>query len=470
MGSRMMIHRLLTSFAGILAVCAVVCPPLATHAADLPSRPGARRTADYINRVDANRPSVTTPVVAQEEAEVAPASHEVIYEDGYMPSEGEYMVEGGQHQSWIQDDCTSCGSGCNSCGSICGLDLNFGMPCGKTISYEAQVDYLLWWRKGSPMPPLVTTGGASGASGTGESILFGGKAEDYEDQSGARISLGIWLDDYRRWNLSARYWQLGQSNINFAASGNGLAGSTLIARPFFNASAAVNAQDSELVNEPGVRSGFINIDSSSDVLGGDLMLRYLLQCCGDARLDFVTGYQFSRFDENLTINSSSNITATNLTRNVSESFDTRNEFHGGILGLKAQYQGGGWTLDVLGKVGLGNLDQTVTIAGATQNIDAAGGITNVNGGLLTQTSNIGVFNQSMFTAVPELNVNLAYQVSCNMRVALGYSMIYWSEAVQPGRQIDTRVDPTQTTALPAFDFDSSDFWVQGLNFGLQWDY
>jgi hypothetical protein len=472
----MMTRSLLASLAGAIAASTIFCSQFHLQADELPSRPTARSTADYINSVPSRRRQASRVQGADpvELEGVDQASHEVIYEDGYIPSEGYMPSEGpitmqpGGHESWIQDDCGSCGD-CNSCGSICGWDLNF-MPCGKVISHEAQIDYLLWWREGTPLPPLVTTGGTNGVLGSGQTNLFGGTEEQYDTQSGARISLGLWLDDNRRWNLGGRYWQLGESSIGFSASGDGSAGSTLIARPFFNADPGVNANDSELINEPDERSGSIDIASNSDVLGGDLLIRYLINCCGTSRLDFVTGYQFARYDESLSFNSTSTITATNLTRNVSESFDARNEFHGGIIGLKAQRQGGGWTLDVLGKIGLGNVDQTVTIAGATQNVDAGGGVTNVAGGLLAQPSNIGVFNQSQFAVVPELNVNLFYEISCNMRVGMGYSLIYFSEAVQPGNQLDLTVDPTQTNPSPGFAFDSSDFYVQGLNFGLQWDY
>ena len=464
-----MTRNFLAGVAGVLSAYAIVLgTPL--QAAEHPSRPAAKTTADYINSVPSRRKqaSAVKPV-----AQAVTVSHEVIYQDEGMPLEGDVMIEGGGHETWL--DAGAAGMGCGGCGSCsscgpCGNGFQFGPPCGQMVSWDGQIDYLLWWRKGSPLPPLVTTGGTDGVLGTGAVTLFGDETAEYDTQSGGRVSLGLWLDDCRRWNLSGRYWQLGESSINFSASGDGSAGSTLIARPFFNADPGVGADDSELVNEPGVRSGSISIQSTSDVLGGDLMLRHLLNTCGDSRLEFVTGYQFSRFDESLAFDSTSTITATNLTRNVRETFDTRNEFHGALLGLRAEYHGGGWTLDILGKVGLGSVDQTVSIAGATQNVDAVGGVTNVAGGLLAQTSNIGVFNQSEFAMVPELNVNLAYQIGCHTKVGLGYSIIYWSEAVQPGNQIDTTVDPTQASGLPMLDFESRDFWVQGLNFGLQWDY
>src|SRR5207253_2607656 len=57
-------------------------------------------------------------------------------------------------------------------------------------------EYLLWWTKGSNLPPLVTTGspaaarpGALGQPGT--SVLFGGDV-DSGPRSGARFAGGLW--------------------------------------------------------------------------------------------------------------------------------------------------------------------------------------------------------------------------------------------------------------------------------------
>jgi hypothetical protein len=59
-------------------------------------------------------------------------------------------------------------------------------------------EYLLWWTKGSRLPPLVTTGspgtGPVGALGRPDtSVLFGGTFDD-QDHSGGRFFGGLWLD------------------------------------------------------------------------------------------------------------------------------------------------------------------------------------------------------------------------------------------------------------------------------------
>src|SRR5262245_33785998 len=63
------------------------------------------------------------------------------------------------------------------------------------------VEYLLWWQRGLRLPPLVTTSpvgtpreqaGVLGQPGT--RILFGNSREDDNPLSGARFTLGYWLN------------------------------------------------------------------------------------------------------------------------------------------------------------------------------------------------------------------------------------------------------------------------------------
>jgi hypothetical protein len=98
--------------------------------------------------------------------------------------------------------------------------------------------------------------------------------------------------------------------------------------------------------------------------------------------------------------------------------------------------------------------------------------------VLAQQSNIGEQSNTEFAAVPEFGVTFGYQVTCNVRATVGYTFIYWPNVVRPGDQIDTRLNLSQfpTTAgpgtlvgeaAPGRSFNDTNFWVQGLNFGLE---
>jgi hypothetical protein len=80
--------------------------------------------------------------------------------------------------------------------------------------------------------------------------------------------------------------------------------------------------------------------------------------------------------------------------------------------------------------------------------------------------------------VPEVGVNLAYQLTGNVRVNLGYTFLYWSNVVRPGDQVDTVIDISQIpnfrpnvpfTGIPAPTVvpNDTDIWAQGLNAGLE---
>ena len=95
-------------------------------------------------------------------------------------------------------------------------------------------------------------------------------------------------------------------------------------------------------------------------------------------------------------------------------------------------------------------------------------------------SNIGRFSRDMFVVAPEATINLGYQVTPAMRVFVGYNILYLSNVVRAGNQIDPIVNPnliTSTTGTtpslpvrPAFAFKGTDLWAQGVNLVLEFRY
>jgi hypothetical protein len=223
------------------------------------------------------------------------------------------------------------------------------------------------------------------------------------------------------------------------------------------------------INVAGALGGSLSIDTHSEVYGGDVLFRKRMQCACEGRLDFVVGYQFSRLEESINIQASTTLApGPPAALNVFDRFDARNEFHGAALGLQAELDSGPFVVNFLGKVGLGNMSETVTIAGDGN--PAGTGLQ----GLLAQNTNIGAHAQDAFCVVPEVNLNLGYRVTENFDLTVGYSMIYWSHVARPGNVIDPIVDITPNAApifpRPAFNFDATDFWVMGFNFGCQWSF
>jgi hypothetical protein len=139
---------------------------------------------------------------------------------------------------------------------------------------------------------------------------------------------------------------------------------------------------------------------------------------------------------------------------------------------------GQWSLNVLGQVAIGNMNQQVTIAGSTVTTGPGGGPGQTTpGGLLAQPTNIGQFERNKFTYIPQLIANVHYHISPNVSVHMGYNMMWIGDIALSGDQIDNRVNTSQFAGgplvgdpTPAFTFQDREYWLQGINWGLNWDF
>jgi len=96
------------------------------------------------------------------------------------------------------------------------------------------------------------------------------------------------------------------------------------------------------------------------------------------------------------------------------------------------------------------------------------------GGFLALPTNIGTYHRSVFAFVPRINTKLGFNVLPHLRLHVGYDLMYISNVVRPGDQIDLAINTSQMLggALagppnPAFTFRDTDLWVQGLDAGAE---
>jgi hypothetical protein len=354
-------------------------------------------------------------------------------------------------------------------------DGSCGMGCGWCRpGFWGRAEYLAWWVRGANTPPLVTTspdGTSVGSAGVlpNATILFGDQQINDKARSGGRFTLGYWFDDCQTLGIENTFFFIGGSNDGYNASSSG---SPILARPFFNTDTGNN--DAILLAYPGVVAGGINISSSRSIYSNELNLRRGLyeDCC--RRVDVLAGYRYMRLGETLDINTNS----TDLQSAeegaqflATDQFSTNNNFNGGQLGLNLQFTRGCWTWDFLGKVALGGVSQRARINGSTT-ITQGGDSNTYSGGILALPSNIGQHDQTVFGVLPEFGVNLRYQWTPLWRVNIGYTFMALTNVLRPGDQISLSIDPDQippgTAAnFPQYNFNQSDVWLQGINFGVE---
>jgi len=345
---------------------------------------------------------------------------------------------------------------CTSCGEP-GCFLDCLVPNTKWANFE----YLLWWRKGMDLPALAITTSSNNLNdlrlGLGTTTtLFGDDTVGNEARPGGRVSLGMWLDDCENCGVEGRFYSLGRQSINFNAASDG---TTPLGRPFTNTIPNPDDPTSRTLAFAGFNSdGSIDVTGESDLLGGDVLYRMVGCTYDNSRIYLLAGYQYARLDEHLLIRDSTNITATNNTQSITDRFATRNEFHAGEIGFAYECLYDCWQLDLLAKVGFGNMKQTVDIAGTTVN---NGVPVNPPIGLLA-IDNQGVFTQDKFSVSPEINATASYSLNECIQLSFGYSFIYWSSVAQAGSHI-----PANLNVPAPFAFNDTSYWVHGLNAGVE---
>jgi putative beta barrel porin BBP7 len=344
-------------------------------------------------------------------------------------------------------------------------------------------EVLLWWMKGTDLPPIVGTSppgtpriDASVIGTPGYQTLYGADISGRDLQAGGRITLGTWLDATHNAGIGVRFFALDGTAEHFDAVTNG---SPILGRPFFNV--LLNREDAALIGFPGEVAGNVHAKFTNNLMGTDAYFRVMLERSRLRRLDLLSGYQFMRMDDDLRVDSTSDIIDPNSLAfgarvNIFDRFRATNEFHGAMVGLQGVMGRGNWSLTALGKIGVGNNHQQVIIDGGQTLSFPPGPGTFTPGGLLAQPSNMGIHVRDRICAIPELTLNLAYHIRPTVSVHVGYNFIWMSNVVVSGDHIDRRVNLSQVPGpvigpnLPAFQFNSTEYWVQGINLGVNWNF
>jgi Putative beta barrel porin-7 (BBP7) len=282
--------------------------------------------------------------------------------------------------------------------------------------FYGNVDYIMWWtEKDRPIPPLIL--GPAGNTSVPQQNDFGPLF-----RNGLRGDLGMWLNSQQTVGLEiGGFWVDDRSPTSGFQAGD-LSG----------------------------RSQFHN-----ELCGAEAQLRAEVYRGTWAHFDVLGGFRFLSLDEALGIeerDAAADVVA-------SDGYDTHNRFYGGQLGGEMFLHYDKYFVDIWGKAALGVNDQTFDVTGTT----VANGQT-TPGGILASPAITGHHHRDEFAVVPEVGINVGYECSQHLRFTAGYTFLDLTNAARPGAQIDALVRAAQSSVFP---FQSSNFWVQGLNLGVE---
>jgi len=129
-----------------------------------------------------------------------------------------------------------------------------------------------------------------------------------------------------------------------------------------------------------------------------------------------------------------------------------------------------------GRIALGSTYQSCNITGNTTVTVPGVAPATSPGGLLALPSNIGSYSREVLTFVPEVGYHLGYFVTETVRLRAGYTFLYWSSVARAGNVINPNVNPNllppsvpgAQPAQPAFNWNGTGIWAQGIDLGLEW--
>jgi hypothetical protein len=286
-------------------------------------------------------------------------------------------------------------------------------------------------------------------------------------KSGARITLGTWINPSARFELE--WFGLGGNNTSFNANSST---TPILASPFFDIT--TGAQSAYLFSYPNASEGSISINEKSffNGAGAHIMRDFnsnRTQSGGLYRFGGIYGFRYLGLYEKLSINASTDLNVGGST--TSDAFRTSNSFYGGNFGLFAERQSGRWTWDAIGRVAFGTTSQRANISGSSSELWPTS-----PAGLFAYPSNIGSYTHDLFTVLPQLELKLAFAIRQNLSLRVGYDLLYWGQVARPGHQIDTSINTTQLSGTtvgtpgPLFKFQESSLLIQGVSAGVELRY
>ena len=365
--------------------------------------------------------------------------------------------------------------------------------CGKLgPRFWVSSEYLLWWVKKGPVDaPLLTfnpsNGTAAALTDPGTQVLLGpgGQGLSYGGFSGGRVTAGGWLDSCEQIGLEASGFLLERRPFTLLASSSApprLGNPVNFTVPF----GGLTPGEAAFTNGNGAAIPEIaTVQSSSQLWGAEVNGLLNLTSSDRWHIHLLAGLRYLDLAENLRLTENFSDVTTSGSEILFDSFQTRNQFYGGQVGTRIGFTFRKLSAELTTLLALGENHEVLSINGSTTVTNGAFGFPTGTfpGGVYADVSNIGRFNRDVFSVVPEARLQLGYDVTSRLRALVGYNFLYVNNVMRPGNQVDRNLNANQNYAgnfavgtTPVFNtppnqpgplLQRSDFWAQGVSFGLE---
>ncbi len=377
--------------------------------------------------------------------------------------------------------------------------------------FWGSADYLYFFVKSQPSPyPMLTTSIPSSGGVLNQPTtlpLFGQHDIQYNWMSGFRVDAGMYIDDWNRLGVDVGGFWL-QKTDQKSTFQSDAAGNPLLAIPFINA--VTGAQDAVTLNSQGNFGGSSLIDTTTQVYSVDgnmiwNMYRGCATACKSLSLDALVGVRFAQLEESLTQISTSTFlgqsgvplppsfgpfpaslgvdNGNGATLNILDKFHVLNQFYGGQIGLRSNFRWNRWLFNGTYKLGFGDMHSTVDVFGNTtltrgDSVPLTG---SQLGGVYANAQNISRLHRDTFSLLPEVNLKIGYQITEHVQIFVGYTFFYMNNVVRPGLVRPITLQPGLIPISPSYgqvvgvlpainNFQTTDFYAQGVSFGFQFKY
>jgi hypothetical protein len=310
-----------------------------------------------------------------------------------------------------------------------------------------------------------------------------------------RLTVGGWITPCQTFGIEGSGFLLEQRSVRFGAASDANGNPPLYIPAIFN-NGTKSIEDRLLISQP-LTNGQINVGnllwaSTTRLWGAELNGVFCgwSHCCWEG--SFLAGFRYAGLEESLGLNATNTNTLITtaevnpgpITTTIADRFQTRNNFYGGQIGAKVAYRWEFLSVELIGKLALGDTNEAISVNGiSTLTGSGAPFQGTFPGGLFAQPSNIGYRTHDQFTVIPELEVKVGCDILPGLRVFVGYDIMYWNQVVRPGSQIDRNLNLTQSAvisqtnpavlqgaAFPQPLFNKTDFYANGVTFGLELRY